>query len=82
MVVSHYMLLKCNPKTCRKCGSKHHTSLCDAGRYYVIQQQQSEDLNHKGNRMRAIDITFKLVTLHSTVLATVNGVGLWILFDI
>ena len=68
---------KYNSRSSRKQGSKLHTSLCDTLRYYAIQQKQGHDLKLKEKGMRVTNTTSKLpklLTLHSAVLATMNGV--------
>ena len=74
-----HMSSKCNSRGCRQCGLKHHTSICDTSRYHANQEQQNEDLKFKEKGMRAINTSS--TTLHSTVLAKVNGKESRILFD-
>lgn len=63
----------------RKTCIQHHTPYCHTSRYYAIKEQQQEDMKQKEKIMRAINTTSKLLTLHSTVLATVNSAESWIL---
>ena len=74
-----HMSSKCNSRGCRQCGLKHHTSICDTSRYHANQEQQNEDLKFNEKGMRAINTSS--TTLHSTVLAKVNGKESRILFD-
>ena len=74
------MSSRCNSRGCRKCGSKHLTSLYETSRYYTIQKQQSKDLKCKEKGMGAINTASKLVSLHFKVLASANCLEFCILF--
>ena len=68
---------KCRSRGCIKCGGKHHISLCDNG--HDDQQRNKSDFNQGSEKgMRALD---ELTTLHTSVVAKVNGVNARIMLD-
>ena len=69
-----HMASKCRSRGCRKCGGRHHTSLCDG----AALDSTSSSIQQPEMGKRALDTS---TTLHATVMAMVNGIPARIMID-
>eukprot|EP00112_Aurelia_sp_Birch-Aquarium-sp1_P013332 Seg2822.1 transcript_id=Seg2822.1/GoldUCD/mRNA.D3Y31 product="Gag-Pol polyprotein" protein_id=Seg2822.1/GoldUCD/D3Y31 len=68
---------KCRSKGCLKCGSRHHTSLCDA----IISPIQPAEKLPENTVEKALGAVSHQAALHPIVVAKVNGINARILLD-
>ena len=69
-----HMASKCRSRGCRKCGGRHHTSLCDG----TTSESATSSIQPPEMGKRALDTS---TMLHATIRAMVNGIQARVMID-